>query len=244
MTTRTFLRAVTASTIAVGSIILLPLAGSAKNATTEMVQVGTYESLLRPNFSGVARLDQVLTNETMGIGTFTNLDGELIMLGGVVYQVRPDGIPQIADRRASTPFLQAVRFEPEVNIEVPPGTACSNLPSVANAALGTVTGVVAVRVRGTFTELVTRSVTADPPPFRPLTETIAEQTVFPLESARAALVGFLQGGDAQGIGQPGLHLHALTHDRSAGGHVLSCLAGSDVQLSLQRVNTVDIRISQ
>lgn len=37
-----------------------------------------------------------------------------------------------------------------------------------------------------------------------------------------------------GIGAPGLHLHGITEDKTAGGHVLSCIAGNDVQLSVQR----------
>lgn len=228
---------------AVGSIFLLPTADAARDTPAEMVQVGTYEALIRPDFTAVARLDHVLNGETMGIGTFTNLDGELIMLGGVVYQVRTDGLPRIVDRSVTTPFLQAVRFRPETSVEVAPGTACADLLPVINQAIGDDSGVVAVRVRGTFTSLVTRSVSADPPPFRPLAETIAEQTIFPSEMTRAALVGFRQGADASGLGQPGLHLHALTWDRSGGGHVLSCVVGPDVQVSLQRVQTVRVTVS-
>jgi acetolactate decarboxylase len=227
---------------AVGSIFLLPTADAARVTSAEMVQVGTYEALIRPDFTAVARLDQVLTDETMGIGTFTNLDGELIMLGGVVYQVRTDGVPRIVDRRVTTPFLQAVRFRAERNIELAPGTACADLLPVINQAIGDDSGVVAVRVRGTFSTLVTRSVAANPPPFRPLAETIAAQTIFPNEMTQAALVGFRQGDDARGLGQPGLHLHSLAQNRSGGGHVLSCVAGPDVQVSLQRVRTVRVTV--
>jgi alpha-acetolactate decarboxylase len=47
-------------------------------------------------------------------------------------------------------------------------------------------------------------------------------------------------GDVAGVGPPGLHLHGVTRDRSAGGHVLSCIAGSDVQLSVQRADGVHL----
>jgi acetolactate decarboxylase len=205
-----------------------------------LTQVGTYDYLTQPDFEGLAVISDVLTNETIGLGTFTNLDGELVMVGGTVFQVKPDGTPRPAAVNASTPFLQAIRFRPEVNVPIPPGTECANLIPLINAAAQSAGGLVAVRVRGTFTDLTTRSVTADPPPYQPLASTVAEQTVFPLGKQRAALVGFRQGDDALGLGQPGLHLHGLTGDRSAGGHVLSCTAGGDVQLSIQRISQVQV----
>lgn len=228
------------------ALVLLP--GSTAYAAAEsppvddvLVQAGTYAALTQPDFTGLVRIDEVLTDQTLGLGTFTNLDGELVLVGGVAYQVKPDGTPRVADRGLTTPFLQAVRFRPERSGPVPPGTTCAQLPAVIDALAGSANGVVAVRVRGTFTDLVTRSVTAAPPPFPPLSQVVAGQTVFPLGASRAVLVGFRQGPDALGIGQPGLHLHGVTASRAAGGHVLSCVVGSDAQVSIQQVERVEVR---
>jgi len=222
----------------------LVAAGQIVNAHADegvhLTQVGTYDYLTQPNFEGLAVIREVLTNESIGLGTFTNLDGELVMIGGTVFQVKPDGTPRPAAADATTPFLQAVKFRPDVSIPIPPGTECANLIPLINSAARSNDGIVAVRVRGTFTDLTTRSVTADPPPYQPLATTVAEQTVFPLGKKRAALVGFRQGDDALGLGQPGLHLHGMTSDRSAGGHVLTCTAGDDVQLSIQHIRQVRV----
>jgi len=222
----------------------LVAAGQSVNAHADedghLTQVGTYDYLTQPDFEGLAVIREVLTNESIGLGTFTNLDGELVMIGGTVFQVKPDGTPRPAAADATTPFLQAVKFRPDVSIPIPPGTECANLIPLINSAARSNDGIVAVRVRGTFTDLTTRSVTADPPPYQPLATTVAEQTVFPLGKKRAALVGFRQGGDALGLGQPGLHLHGMTSDRSAGGHVLTCTAGDDVQLSIQHIRQVRV----
>jgi len=222
----------------------LVAAGQSVNAHADedghLTQVGTYDYLTQPDFEGLAVIREVLTNESIGLGTFTNLDGELVMIGGTVFQVKPDGTPRPAEADATTPFLQAVKFRPDVSIPIPPGTECANLIPLINSAARSNDGIVAVRVRGTFTDLTTRSVTADPPPYQPLATTVAEQTVFPLGKKRAALVGFRQGDDALGLGQPGLHLHGMTSDRSAGGHVLTCTAGDDVQLSIQHIRQVRV----
>lgn len=222
--------------------ILAPVPAQADDQhASELVQVGTYDYLTQPDFTGLTSVDRIAQGQTLGLGTFASLDGELVMVGGTVYQVRPDGTPRVADPETLTPFMQAIKFRPQVNAPVPPGAPCAQLPGLITELAKRSDGIIAVRVRGTFSELVTRSVTADPPPFQPLSETIAEQTVFELGKRRAALVGFWQGRDALGIGQDGLHLHGLTADRTAGGHVLSCIAGDDVQLSIQRVASVQVR---
>lgn len=235
---------IVAISTAVAMGLLAPIGPSAlaesKPAPAPLVQIGTYEYLTQPNFAGLATIEQVAQGNTIGLGTFSDLDGELVMVGGKVYQVRPDGTPREPDLSTRTPFMQAIRFDSHVNAPVPPGTTCAQLPQLIQAVSGQEDGIVAVRVRGTFTDLVTRSVTADPPPYQPLSQTIAEETKFPLGTRRAALVGFWQGKEALGIGQDGLHLHGLTANRDAGGHVLSCTVGDDVQLSVQSVPSVRV----
>ena len=227
--------------VLLGIATTLPAQAKDTDHSSTLTQVGTYDYLVQPDFTGLATLGSVLNDETLGLGTFNNLDGELVLVGGTVFRVRPDGKPRPAQKSDTTPFLQAIRFQPEVSVPIAPGTPCADLIPAINAASDSSNGIVAVRVRGTYSELTTRSVTADPPHFQPLATTIAEKTVFPMANRRAALVGFRQGADTRGVGQDGLHLHALTADEMAGGHVLSCTAGPDVQLSIQRVHSVNLR---
>jgi len=220
---------------------LIAAPASAEGADGVLHQVGTYDFLTQPDFTGLATVGEIAEDRTIGLGTFADLDGELVMLGGEVYRVRPDGVPRIVPGDVTTPFMQAVRFQPTRNTPVAPGTTCAQLPGLIQQSAEQANGIVAIRVRGTFDQLTTRSINADPPPYQPLSQTIAEQTTFDLNGRRAALVGFWQGRDALGVGQEGLHLHGLTADRAAGGHVLSCAAGPDVQLSIQPISEVRLR---
>ncbi|GDX33067.1 hypothetical protein LBMAG15_20020 [Actinomycetes bacterium] len=161
-------------------------------------------------------------------------------MGGSVYRVGIDGLPRIVETSRTTPFFEAIKFQPDRSAPVAPGTTCANLLAAVNELVQSADGMVAVRVRGTFTDLVTRSVPAQTAPFAPLSQVVAGQTLFPLGQRVAVLVGFRTGTDLAGTGAPGLHLHGLTADRSAGGHVISCVAGSDVQLSVQRTFGVQV----
>jgi acetolactate decarboxylase len=227
-----------------GSVALL-VASLASPATAVddgdwVAQVGTYDYLVAPDYDGLAPIGVVVRGQTLGLGTFDRLDGELVMVGGVPYRVGTDGVPRRAPMSRSTPFLQAIRFAAQSSGPVPPGTTCAQLSGLVDSLATTSAGIVAVRVRGTFSSLVTRSVPAQPDPYPALSTAVAGQTVFTLGERRAVLVGFRTGADLAGTGAPGLHLHGLTADRDAGGHVLSCVAGPDVQLSVQRASGIRI----
>ena len=217
---------------------LMPVAAATGDGW--VAQVGTYDYLLKPDYDGLAPIGPGTAGMTLGLGTFDHLNGELVLIGGVVYRVGTDGVPSVASPTATTPFLQSVRFDPDQSAPVPPGTLCSGLPALVDALAGTSNGMVAVRVRGTFTNLVARSVPAQTEPYPTLATVVATQTLFNLGSRRAVLVGFRTGPDLAGTGAPGLHLHGITADRTAGGHVISCVAGADVQLSIQVADGVRV----
>lgn len=203
-------------------------------------QVGTYDALLSPDYDGLRPVREAVRGLTLGIGTFDRLDGELVLVGGTTYRVGVDGVPRVADPQLTTPFLQAIRFRPARSGTVAPGTTCLGLSEAVTRLAGTSRGIIAVRVRGTFTDLVTRSVAAQQRPYPTLPQVLAGQTVFRLGERRAVLVGFFTGVDFAGVGAPGLHLHGVTADRTAGGHVLSCVSGSDVHLSVQPTDRVTL----
>lgn len=200
----------------------LPAPSAAPAPARWVSQAGTYDYLVTPDYTGLMPLSDVVGRSTIGLGTFDHLDGELVLIGGIVYRVGTDGIPARADLDSTTPFFQGVAFAPQAAVSIPAGTECSALTPVIDELAGTTDGVVAVRLTGSFDSLTARSVPRQEQPYPPLADVVADQTVFPLAEVTATLVGFRTGASARGIGAPGLHLHGLTTDRSAGGHVLSC----------------------
>jgi len=238
-------RRLNVSVLAVSLAIAAPVAvnsASAASPTTAPIgagyapwvqQIGTYDSLISPNYDGLAPIRDVLGKTTIGLGTFSYLNGEMVILGGAVYRVGTDGKPKEVSTRRETPFMQSVRVRPEFRRTLPTGLACADLIPRINRITNIVGGVVAVRLRGQFADLVTRSVPAQQKPYPSLADVTSKQTVFPLGKRNATLVGFRTGPDMAGVGPVGLHLHGLTNDRLAGGHVLSCATGNNVQLTLQ-----------
>ncbi|MGB4325503.1 MAG: acetolactate decarboxylase [Candidatus Nanopelagicales bacterium] len=219
---------------------ITPLQSVYATGDSTIDQIGTYDYLVQPNFTALGQMQEVTAGNTIGLGTFNNLDGEFVMVGGVGYRIPTTGIPEPITGKELTPFVQAIKFKPTKSGPIPPGTQCSQLIPAINELAQTDAGIVAVRVRGTFTQLTTRSVPAQSQPWPSLAQVVSNQTEFKLDGSRAVLVGFRQGNDYLGVGQPGLHLHGLTPTKKAGGHVLSCVVGNDAQLSIQRASSVNI----
>ena len=59
-------------------------------------------------------------------------------------------------------------------------------------------------------------------PYPPLVEVVKHQPIFELHDIRGSLVGFRFPNYAQGLNVAGYHLHFVTGDRRAGGHLLEC----------------------
>jgi hypothetical protein len=78
-----------------------------------------------------------------------------------------------------------------------------------------------VRIDGRFELVRARSVPRQEPPYRPLTEVVADQRVFELTAIDGTMLGFRFPDYAEGIEVSGWHLHFISSDHSRGGHVLA-----------------------
>ena len=220
--------------------LTLPTATAGSIDAGYVRQIGTYDYLVSPDYDGLGPLNEATTGATIGLGTFDRLNGELVMLGGTIYRVPTTGVPIEVSPSTRTPFVQAIDFTPDAKQRVARGTECADLGPVITDLAGTTNGIIAVRVHGSFKDLTTRSVPRQSKPYSPLSEVVAEQVEFDLGRTKATLVGFWQGPSMTGVGAPGLHLHGLTSDREAGGHVLSCTVGK-ARIAVQTTSGVIIQ---
>ena len=59
-------------------------------------------------------------------------------------------------------------------------------------------------------------------PYPPLVEVVKKQTIFEFHDIEGTIVGFRCPDSVKGVNVPGYHLHFITADRKAGGHLLDC----------------------
>jgi acetolactate decarboxylase len=78
------------------------------------------------------------------------------------------------------------------------------------------------KITGTFAYLKLRSIPKQNPPFPPLANVIAQQTVFEHHDIKGTLVGYWMPEYLTALNVPCYHLHFISEDKQHGGHMLDC----------------------
>lgn len=185
-----------------------------------LVQVSTIDAILNGLYEGMTDFKTLQTYGDFGIGTFVGLDGEMISLDGRFYQVKADGIAYEVPDTMETPFASMTFFDSDKELELAQGMNFTELQVFLDDNLPTENIFYAIKISGTFSYMKTRSVPGQQKPYPPLVEVTANQPVFELNDVKGTIVGFRSPPYAAGVNVPGYHLHFLTEDASAGGHIL------------------------
>ena len=214
-------------------VLVALLAGCATPQNT-VTQFSTMDALLAGSYDGHVTCREIACDGDLGIGTFDRLDGEMVLLDDRIYQVRSDGKVYVPSPNATTPFASVVNFHPTQVYAVPAGLNFREFQTWMDTQLPGTNVVCAFRLTGRFQHIKTRSVPAQSKPYPPLVDVVRTlQSVFELGKCSGTLVGFRLPDFVKGINVPGYHVHFLTADRQAGGHVLDfTLDGGTVEFAL------------
>ena len=196
------------------------IAGCCRPPAHTITQVSTIGALLAGAYDGQIACAELRRYGDLGIGTFDRLDGEMVVLDGTVYQVRADGSVRVPPGTTTTPTAMVARFTPEIAVPLDRGMEMRAFEARIDRAFPEMNLFCAVRARGRFSAVKTRSVPTQEKPYPPLVQVTKAQSVFEREGISGTLLGFRSPGYAGGITVPGYHLHFLSDDRAFGGHVL------------------------
>jgi acetolactate decarboxylase len=190
------------------------------DALHEVFQNSTVNALLEGVYDGSMTYGELRRHGDFGLGTFNALDGEMIAVDGGFYQVKADGVAYPVADGQRTPFATVLFFRPTLTRPLGGPLDYGHLQALVDGLMEGPNLFYAVRVDGHFATVTTRSVPRQERPYPPLAEVAKTQPVFHLEEVSGTLAGFRFPDFARGLNVPGFHLHFLTADRKAGGHVL------------------------
>ena len=201
-------------------LVVLLLTGSAFARDRDVLyQLSSMAALKAGVYDGMKPYRYVKERGDFGIGTFENIDGEMIELDGKVYQVRTDGqVYTPADSTLSC-YATVTFLDEQAVAQIDEPMTYEELMAFLDRVVATNVPN-AIRIEGDFEHVKTRSVPAQEKPYPPLDDVVAKQVVFELTHVTGTAVGFRFPAFMNGVQAPGYHLHFLTADRKAGGHLL------------------------
>jgi acetolactate decarboxylase len=207
------------------SVITAALAQYLGTPIHTLFQVSTSGALVEGVYSGVIDVKAILGHGDFGLGTFANLDGEMVVLDGRVYQVQGSGRVSQAAPDAAAPFAVVTHFSPEVDVGIESVTSLRDLASRCDTERSSSNIFYAFRLDGRFNSIRARAVNP-PGEGRRLIEAAKAQSEFQFSNVVGTLVGLWSPGFSSAFSVPGYHFHFLSEDRQRGGHLLDCAAGS------------------
>lgn len=187
-----------------------------------LFQYSTIDALLAGVYDGQLTNGELKKRGNLGLGTFNALDGEMVVLDGQVYQVKVDGKVSLAPDSGKIPFAVVTSFIPKQFVPLKKAGNLTELTKLIDQALPTKNIFYAIKIEGRFPRVVARSVPRQSRPYPPLAKAVEKQAVFTFKDVEGTLLGFRCPAYVKGVNVPGYHLHFLTKDRNAGGHVLDC----------------------
>lgn len=205
-----------------GLFLLVQCSDKQPRENDTLFQTSTINALLAGVYDGDLSLGALSTRGNFGIGTFHQLDGEMLVADGLFYQIRYDGKVNLVDTSQTTPFACITPFETDYTFSVDSAMTLAQLTRYIDSRLPSLNAPFAIRITGTFASVLARSVPPQKKPYPQLTQVTANQPTFQYESIEGELIGFRLPPFVAGLNVPGYHFHFLSADRTRGGHLLDC----------------------
>jgi acetolactate decarboxylase len=216
----------------VSHIVSRALADYFQVSHSTLYQVSTATALVEGIYQGAVRVGTLREHGDLGLGTFENLDGEMVIVGGHFFQARSDGLVTEVDDDVLAPFAVITRFAPDSATMVEQCADLSHLYIQFDQLRHSDNFFFALRVDGHFDYVRTRAMCRTKEGV-PLVQAAAVQPEFEFHNISGTLVGFWTPEYMKTLNVPGYHLHFLSADHRSGGHLLEC-SGANLRLQIQR----------
>ena len=214
-------------------------------SNNKMYQVSTLQALALGYSKAVITVGELLQEGDTGLGTYEDVNGEMIVLDGRCYRARDDGSVIEVGEDAGVPFaavatlhgqrefllgsmpdMDSVRTELTLKIEEHFGLNSMHV----------------VRIDGLFEKVDARSES----PYRAHHVSLKDilssnQTAFVFENIRGTLMGVYYPDHMDGINMPGWHLHFVSEDKKWGGHVFNVVI-KEAKVRLDKLNRIEINL--
>ena len=207
-----------------------------------LFQVSTSAALVEGIYQGAVRVSRLLQHGDFGLGTFTDLDGEMVVLDGVCYQIAPTGAIAPVEGERLIPYAVVTRFSSSLRKKHRKIRTFDDLVQVCDQLRDSNNVFYAFRVTGHFHVVKTR-VMKPVPKGTGLKKAASAQQEFRFKELRGTLVGLWSPAFAASFSVPGYHFHFLSEDRQSGGHVLDCRA-SEVEIDGCAMNEMHVSLPE
>ena len=207
-----------------------------------LFQVSTSGALVQGVYERAVSSNLLLNYGDFGLGTFENLDGEMVVLDGAIYQVRSDGKVTKIEKDVGTPFAVVTHFVADQDQMIENASSFKDLTKICDRYRDSDNLFYAFRIDGNFGHVHTRAM-RETLEGLPLAKAAAIQPEFEFTGVDGTLVGIWAPQFSSALNIAGYHFHFLSEDRSKGGHLLEC-SGKHLRIRVERLNDFHLSLPE
>ena len=212
--------------------------------TGVMFQVASLQSLMQGYTRPVISVGELLQHGDTGLGTFENVNGEMITIDGHCFQADAKGNASEISLDAGVPFSSLSFLHPCREFEAGSFDDIEQLKTFLDVKIEEDFGLNSmhvVRIDGHFPKICARSESGLRAQHVTLKEILADnQTEFFFDDINGSLVCIYYPDYMDGINASGWHLHFISDDRKFGGHVFD-LSMTKGKVYLKKINQIHIQ---
>ena len=186
----------------VSHIVTAALAQYLNKPIHTLFQVSTSGALVAGIYSGAVSSGLILQHGDFGVGTFENLDGEMVVLDGQVYRIQGNGTVSEAPTDATAPFAVVTRFAPQFDLEIAPADSMNALRARCDACRPSNNIFYAFRLDGRFHHVRTRARQSPKGSHDRLVDAAKVQAEFEFSEIEGTLVGLWSPGFSSAFSIP------------------------------------------
>ncbi len=186
-------------------------------------QVSTLQALAMGYTKSVITVGKLRAYGSIGLGTFEDVNGEMIMLDGRCFRAMEDGTVMEAPDDMGVPFSAVTMLRDSLRVDLGRIENIEKLNEVLTLRIEEVFGLNSmhvVRIDGVFLKIKARSEAPYKSQHVGLKDVLSlTQKDFEFRDIDGSLVCVYYPDYMDGINAPGWHIHFVSEDRSRGGHV-------------------------
>lgn len=208
-------------------------------------QISTLQALAMGYTRRVTDVQSFLQHGDIGLGTFENVDGEMIVLDGECFRATEDGTVFKASPDMGIPFACIASMVSERQKEIADILNIEQLKKELDLSIEDVFGLNSihmVRIDGEFSKISARSESPYKSQHIELKDVLAKtQKEFILENTAGSLVCVYFPDYLDGINASGWHVHFVSSDHKRGGHVFD-LSLKSGRMHLMKIDNIQMHI--
>ena len=212
---------------------------------TKMFQVSTLQALALGYSRAVITVGELMRHGNIGLGTFEDVNGEMIVVDGHCYRADEAGNINEADSATGVPFSAVTVFNEDRACEIGSVDNIEKLKEFLTLRIEEDFGLNSmhvVRIDGSFKRVCARSESGYRAQHVTLKDALKEtQRSFYFDDISGTLVCVYYPDYMDGINASGWHLHFISEDRKAGGHVFD-LSMEQGTAYFDKITNIEIKL--